>query len=147
MQIIQFRRQEMNNYNLIKKATLISLMLLITLILSGCMFSGKTLTEGNNGQNLNLRVNEEVMIKLESNITTGFKWNLSSETDTGIVSFISSEYKQASTDKKLVGAGSYETFTFKAKSKGSTAIILTYNKPWEDGIAPLKTFKINIVVE
>jgi predicted secreted protein len=138
----------MNNYNLIKKATLISLLLLITLlILSGCMFSGITLTESNNGQSLNLKVNQMVQIRLESNITTGFKWNLSNETDTNIISLTSSDYKQAPADKNLVGAGGYESFTFKSKSKGSTNIILTYNQPWEKGVAPLKTFKINIVVE
>jgi inhibitor of cysteine peptidase len=137
----------MFNYNLIKKATFISLLLLITLlILSGCMFAGKTLTESDNGQSLNLKVNEVVKVKLESNMTTGFRWNLSSETDTNIVSLVSSDYKENSADKKL-GAGGYETFTFKAKSKGNTTIILTYNKPWEEGVEPLKTFKINIVVE
>jgi inhibitor of cysteine peptidase len=137
----------MFNYNLIKKATFISLLLLITLlILSGCMFTGKTLTESDNDQRLNLKVNEVVKVKLESNITTGFRWNLSNETDTNIVSLVSSDYKENSADKKL-GAGGYETFTFKAKSKGNTTIILTYNKPWEEGVEPLKTFKINIVVE
>jgi inhibitor of cysteine peptidase len=137
----------MFNYNLIKKATFISLLLLITLlILSGCMFTGKTLKESDNDQSLNLKVNEVVKVKLESNITTGFRWNLSNETDTNIVSLVSSDYKENSADKKL-GAGGYETFTFKAKSKGNTTIILTYNKLWEEGAEPLKTFKINIVVE
>ena len=134
--------------NLIKKIIFTFILLLITtLILSGCMFSGKTLTESNNGQSLSLKVNEMVQIRLESNITTGFKWNLSNETDTGIVSLISSGYKRTSTDKELVGAGGYETFTFKAKSKGNTTIVLTYNKPWEEGVAPEKTFKLNIVVK
>ena len=65
----------------------------------------------------------------------------------GTVSHISSDYKQTSTDKELAGAGDYETFTFKAESKGNAVIALTYNKPWEEGVAPLKTFKINITVE
>ena len=134
--------------NLIKKIIFtFTLLLITTLILSGCMFGGITLAESNNGQSLNLKVNQMVQIRLESNITTGFKWNLSNETDTNIFSLISSGYKQASTDKKLVGAGGYETFIFKAKSKGNTNIVLTYNQPWEKGVAPLKTFKINIVVE
>jgi inhibitor of cysteine peptidase len=134
--------------NLIKKIIPGFVLLLITvLILSGCMFASKTLTENNNGQSLSLKVNETVKIKLESNITTGFRWNLSNETDTSIVSLISSDYKQANTDTKLVGAGGYETFTFKANSKGKTTIVLTYNKSWEEGVEPLKTFKINVTVE
>ena len=134
--------------NLIKKIIPAFVLLLITvIILSGCIFASKTLTENNNGQSLNLKTNETVKIKLESNITTGFRWNVSNETDTSIVSLVSSDYKQATTDKKLVGAGGYETFTFKANSKGSTAIALTYNKSWEEGVEPLKTFKINVTVE
>jgi predicted secreted protein len=111
------------------------------------MFSSKTLTESSNGKSLSLKVDEMVQIKLESNITTGFKWNLSNETDANIISLVSSDYKQTPADKNLVGSGGFETFTFKAKSKGNTTIILTYNQPWEKGVAPLKTFKINIVVE
>ena len=128
-------------------ASLILLLLTAVYIFSGCNIKGATYTESNNGENLNLKINDVIKIKLESNITTGFKWNLSNETDTNIVSLISSDYKQASTDKELVGAGGYETFTFKANSKGDTTIALTYNKPWEEGAAPLKTFKLNIVVE
>jgi inhibitor of cysteine peptidase len=118
--------------------SLILLMLTSVYIFSGCSIAGKTYTESNNGDNVNLKINDVITIRLESNATTG---------DTGIASFISSDYKQTSTDKELTGAGGYETFTFKAKSKGNAAIALTYNKPWEEGVAPLKTFKINIVVE
>ena len=128
-------------------ASLILFLLTVVYIFSGCTIAGKTYTESNNGDNLNLKINDVIKIRLESNITTGFKWNLSNETDTNIVSLISSGYKQASTDKKLVGAGGYETFIFKAKSKGNTNIILTYKQPWEEGVAPLKIFKINTIVE
>ena len=126
--------------------SLILLMLTSVYIFSGCTIKGSTYTESNNGDNLNLKINDVIKIRLESNITTGFRWNLSSKTDTNIVSLVSSDYKQASADKKL-GAGGYETFAFKATSKGSTTIILTYDKSWEEGVEPLKTFEINIVVE
>lgn len=127
-------------------ASLILLLLTTVYIFSGCNIAEKTYTESNNGDNLNLKINDVIKIRLESNITTGFRWNLSSKTDTNIVSLVSSDYKQASADKKL-GAGGYETFAFKATSKGNTTIILTYNKSWEEGVEPLKTFEINIVVE
>ena len=127
--------------------SLILLPLTSVYIFSGCNIAGNTYTERNNGDNLNLKINDVITIRLESNATTGFKWNISNETDTGIASFISSEYKQTSTYKKLAGSGGYETFTFKAKSKGNAAITLTYNKPWEEEAAPLKTFKINIIVK
>jgi inhibitor of cysteine peptidase len=138
--------------NFIKKiktrsVILLFIILIVLLVFSGCMVAGKTFTESDNGKNLNLKVNDVITIKLESNITTGYKWNLSDETSTDIMTLISSDYKTANTDESLVGGGGYETFNFKAKSKGSTAIILTYNRPWEKGEEPAKTYKINIVVE
>ena len=128
-------------------ASLILLLLTVVYIFSGCNIAEKTYTESNNGDNLNLKINDVIRIRLESNITTGFRWNLSSKTDTGIVSLVSSDYNQASADKELVGAGGYETFAFKATSQGNTTIALTYNKSWEEGVEPLKTFEINIVIE
>ncbi len=138
--------------NFIKKVKtrsviLLFIILIIPFVFSGCTTTGKTLTESDNGQSLNLKVNDVIAIKLESNITTGYNWNLSDETDSGIMTLISSDYKTANTDESLVGGGGYETFNFKAKSKGSTAIILTYNRSWEKGEEPAKTYKINIVVE
>jgi predicted secreted protein len=133
----------------VKTRSVILLFIILTtlLVFSGCMISGKTLTESDNGKNLNLKVNDLVTIKLESNATTGYQWNLSNETDSNIITLISSDYTAANAQETLVGGGGYETFDFKAKSKGSTAIILTYNRTWEKGEEPAKTYKINIVVE
>jgi inhibitor of cysteine peptidase len=130
-----------------KSVILLFIILIVLLVFSGCMIAGKTLTESDNGENLNLKVNDVITIELESNITTGYKWNLSNETDINIITLISSDYKTANTKETLVGGGGYETFNFKVNSKGSTTIILTYNRPWEKGEEPAKTYKINIVVE
>ena len=131
----------------IKSIILLFIILIVLLVFSGCMISGKTLTENDNGKNLNLKVNDIITIKLESNMTTGYKWNLSNDTDSNIITLISSDYKTVNAEETLIGGGGYETFNFKTKSKGSTAIILTYNRPWEKGKEPAKTYKINIVVE
>jgi predicted secreted protein len=130
-----------------KSVILLFIILIVLFVFSGCMIAGKTLTESDNGENLNLKVNDVITIKLESNITTGYKWNLSNEADSNIITLISSDYKTANAEETLVGGGGYETFNFKVKSKGSTAIILTYNRLWEKGEEPAKTYKINIVVE
>lgn len=121
--------------------------LFLILIITGCLSSGKTFTAGDNGKEINLKLNETIKIKLESNPTTGYTWNLSKETDTSVISLISSDYKQSSSDKELVGGGGYDTITFKAAAKGNTTIILTYNKTWEEGVEPEETFKLNIMVD
>lgn len=131
----------------IKIIVLIALAVLIAaLALGGCKTANKALTEKNNGDSINLKVEDIVVIRLESNPTTGYSWILDKKTDTLIVSMVDSEYIQSVEDKELVGAGGHEIFTFKAVSKGKTSIILNYERPWEEDEEPLETFEINISV-
>jgi inhibitor of cysteine peptidase len=129
-----------------KIACVLLISLFPILAMSGCMPAGKTFTAANNGDSINLKLNETIKIKLESNPTTGYSWNLSGKTNTAIISLLSSDYKTSSSDKEVVGAGGYETIAFKAIAKGTTIIILTYNKSWEGGAEPIETFKLNVAV-
>jgi inhibitor of cysteine peptidase len=128
-------------------ASLILLLLTAVYIFSGCTIKVATYTESNNGDNLNLKINDVISIKLESNATTGYKWNLSEENSSGIISLVSSDYTEKENKDNLVGVGGFETFTFKTVSRGSTTLILTYNRPWEKDIQPEKIFKLNISVQ
>jgi len=116
-------------------------------IFSGCTITGKTYAESNNGDNLNLKINDVITIKLESNATTGYKWNLSEESNSDIIALVSSDYTEKENKDNLVGAGGFETFTFKAVSNGSITLIITYNRPWEKDVQPEKIFKLNISVQ
>ena len=128
-------------------AALILFLLTTVYIFSGCTIAGKTYTESNNGDNLNLKINDVITIKLESNATTGYKWNLSEENNSGIIAIVSSDYTEKENKDNLVGSGGFETLTFKAVSRGSATIILTYNKPWEKDVQPEKIFKLNTLVQ
>ena len=137
-----------------KKKTLFSqvvLFILITIIyiaFSGCTQSSKSLvfTEKDNGSMVSCTKDQELKIKLESNMTTGYSWNLSENTDEGIVMMVSSEYKESKKEKEMVGAGGTETFIFEAKDNGRTEILLEYKKPWEENTEPEKVFKITVTV-
>ena len=128
-------------------AALILFLLTAAYIFSGCTIAGKTYTESNNGNNLNLKINDVITIKLESNATTGYKWNLSEENNSGIIAIVSSDYTEKENKDNLVGSGGFETLIFKAVSRGSATIILTYNKPWEKDVQPEKIFKLNTLVQ
>ena len=130
-----------------KIACIMLISLFPMLIMAGCLPVGKTFTAADNGESINLKLNEIIKIKLESNPTTGYSWNLSDETSTAIISLISSDYKTSTPDKGVVGAGGNETLTFKAIAKGNTTIILTYNKSWEEGVEQIETFKLNVTVD
>ena len=143
----------MHKYIIFTKITPILVLVLVAIFFFiSCFVSGITLTEKNNGDSLNLKVGDEIIVKLESNPTTGYCWNISDKTNQDIVSLQSTEFKQSAKIRflqlfGLVGAGGYEVLTFKALSKGSTAIILAYNRPWEEEEEPLNIYRVNIIVE
>jgi len=50
------------------------------------------LTAADNGKTINLALNQVIRINLDSNATTGFKWNLTTQPDARILKLVSSEY-------------------------------------------------------
>jgi len=92
-----------------------------------------------------MKIDDEFVLTLESNPTTGYRWQFADKPDEKIVRFISSEYKAPET--KLVGAGGNEVWTFKAAGKGKTTINLIYVRPWEKDTPPARTATVIIVVD
>ncbi len=131
-----------------KIACVLAISLFLLSIMAGCQSGTKTFfTADDNGESINLKLNETIKIKLESNPTTGYSWNLSNQSDTAIISLISSDFETSTTDKDIAGAGGYDTITFKAIGEGNTTIILTYNRTWEEDVEPAETFKLNVSVK
>lgn len=102
----------------------------------------KVFTETN--KDITTTENSEFVIKLESNATTGYKWDLSNTPDATIIQKVSSEYIEA--NSSLVGAGSHELWKFKALKKGSTEIKMKYFRSFEEGTPPAKevTFQVKV---
>ncbi|OPY74035.1 MAG: Chagasin family peptidase inhibitor I42 [Syntrophorhabdus sp. PtaU1.Bin058] len=92
-----------------------------------------------------MKAGDEFVLTLESNPTTGYRWQIADKPDEKIVRLIGSEYKAP--DTKLVGAGGNEIWTFRAEGKGKAAINLIYVRPWEKGTPPAKTANVTIVVD
>ena len=133
--------------NCIKKYLLTPIFLLLISVLAlSCSHLSKTLTEKDNGKSFVLKGNEIIMVKLESNPSTGYSWDLAGENKDSIVALISSDYHASLKDKSLVGGGGYEIFTFQAQSSGSADIVLSYRRPWEEKTEPIETFRLNIIV-
>jgi len=84
------------------------------------------------------------ILRLRSNPTTGYIWELAEPLKEGILCFIDRKYQPDKTDR--VGAGGAEIWTFKAEGKGEARINLKYVRPWEKDTPPAQTaqFRINI---
>lgn len=96
-------------------------------------------------QPIDVGVNEEFTIALDANPTTGFLWRLSEPLDGSVLKFVRDEYKLAEAPG-LTGGGGKHMWTFRTVDRGQAVISLTYSRPWEKGVAPLKkvTFTVNV---
>lgn len=102
-------------------------------------------------------VDGSLIVTLESNPTTGLKWQYEEEVkDTlHILTGIPDETVLALVGQKFVapeagappGTGGEEVWTFKAVGKGTTELSLEYSQPWEGGTKAAKTFTLTIVVK
>jgi len=87
----------------------------------------------------------EFTIRLESNRTTGFGWDIAEPLDEKLVEFVSCEYVAA--DTALVGSPGKEIWTFRAVGAGKTTIAFKYVRPWEKDLPPANKTAFAIVVK
>ncbi len=123
------------------------LLALVLVVLVGCtdQLGAIDLDSANNGAALDVSVNQILNIKLDSNPTTGYKWNLVTPPDERILKLLSSKYN-APTGGAL-GAGGRETWQFQAVGRGTTALKLAYSRPFEPNTPPAKEFSLTVNVK
>lgn len=107
------------------------------------------LTASNNNATIDASLNQVININLESNVTTGYKWNVVGEPDAKVLKLVSSKYNEPAQRPggPLVGAGGTETFQFQAVGVGTTTAKLAYARPFEPGQPPAKEFSVTVNVK
>ena len=110
------------------------------LIVAGCIGVAETYTDP--GQTVNIGVNQQFVVALGSNPTTGYSWQESH--DQTMLELVKWNYEEVA-QEGVVGAGGIEYFRFKALKAGQTEITLTYEQPWEGGgSGETKVFTVKI---
>jgi inhibitor of cysteine peptidase len=94
------------------------------------------------GTTVELVTKDEVVITLDSNVTTGFAWTLARAPDPEVLELVDTTYVEPETE--LVGAGGQEVWTFRAAGTGSTDLELSYERP--SGETAGEPFTLNVVV-
>ena len=125
------------------KRFLILLVVVATCLVAGCVGEVETYTDP--GQAIEIGTNQEFVIALGSNPTTGYGWQESY--DNTILELMEKTYKPGEEAKEgVVGAGGVEYFRFKTLNKGETEITLVYKRPWEEPTSQdvTKVFTIDI---
>ncbi len=103
-----------------------------------------SLSASDAGKTIELKRGQTLQVALEGNPTTGYNWILS-PTDPNLLEQVGeADYKP---DSSLIGSGGVLTLKFKATASGKGVLHLEYKRSWEKGVAPLKSFEINLVVD
>jgi inhibitor of cysteine peptidase len=130
-----------------KRVLLLVVAVVLTLgLVAGCV---EIKTYDDEGQTIEIGLDQEFIIALGSNPSTGYSWQASY--DETMLELIPGEdggqstYKADETEEGVVGAGGVECFQFKTLKAGETEITLTYRQPWEGGgIGDTKVFTVEI---
>jgi inhibitor of cysteine peptidase len=109
------------------KRFLLLVPLLVACLLAGCV-AVETYTD--EGQAIDTEVNQQFVIALGSNPTTGYSWQASY--DETMLELVGGESTYKEAGKGLIGAGGVEYFRFKALKTARTEITLVYKRVWEE---------------
>jgi len=88
---------------------------------------------------------ETIEVRLESNPSTGYTWELSAMSTPGVVELIESSFEDSGKD--IEGAPGIEVFTFEAASSGAGVLRLEYIRPWEDPPVPNRVVEYIIRID
>ena len=118
----------------------VTLVVAIACLVAGCVGEVKTYTDS--GQTISIGINQEFVIALGSNPTTGYSWQESY--DETMLELVGGESTYKESKEGVVGAGGIEYFRFKVLKAGETEITLVYKRAWEEEIVEQKVFTVNI---
>lgn len=125
------------------KVTLAAIVVML-MALSACVGAeARALEEKDSGSKLELSVGEEVTVRLPSNVTTGFSWEL---VDAGGLTQVGEPKYEEPQASQSVGAGGTQVFTFTAKRVGSGELLLEYRRPWEKDVPAEKNWRAGVEV-
>ncbi len=123
------------------KKLLILVAVLAICLLGGCVGEVETYTDS--GQTIGIGANQEFVIALGSNPTTGYGWQESH--DETVLELVEKTYKPGKeAEQDLVGAGGVEYFRFRALKKGEAEITMVYKRSWEGEFLEQKVFTVDI---
>ncbi len=104
--------------------------------------------EENDGGQIELEQDQILVVTLESNPTTGYSWELDENQDSVLQQIGEAQFKPSDEgEPPMVGAGGWEIFRFKAISAGQMTLKLIYRRSWEEGIDPVNTYSLDVIIQ
>ncbi|MEP7310301.1 MAG: protease inhibitor I42 family protein [Acidobacteriota bacterium] len=101
-----------------------------------------TLTEADNGKDIDVHVGDTIVLRLAENPTTGFRWAFE-ELDTAAISAKEGDHTHSA---EAVGSGGEMTWRLVPAAPGSTPIKLKLWRHWEGDTSVRKRFAVTLKV-
>jgi inhibitor of cysteine peptidase len=124
------------------------LTMLVTLTLAtGCSPQQQEVKAGidDDGREMQLKKGQTLVVTLEANPTTGYSWEVAEPLDEQVLRQTGeAEFKAES---EALGAGGVQILRFEAVNAGQITLKLVYHRPWEEGVEPLETYSLQVVVQ
>ena len=103
-----------------------------------------TLTEADNGKDIDLTAGTTLLVKLKGNPSTGYSWTVAG--DPAPLRLQKSSFAKKSGGGQKVGASGTETLRLSASSAGMSTLTVVYRRSWEYNVPPAKTFSVRVNV-
>ena len=100
------------------------------------------ITDQDNGKDIELPAGGSLVVRLNSNPSTGYSWAIKG--DPSPLRLVKSSTKKNSQTGHAVGAPVTQQFRLTAVSAGMASLTLEYHRPWEYNVAPARTFKVRV---
>lgn len=126
------------------RTTAVCIIALTLMCVCGCGAPEAIDVKVDGDKTVGLRMGQLLRLKLDSNPTTGYSWDIASSPDAGVVrQFEKMRYVR---EGELIGSGGYQLYRFKPLKKGTATISFEYKRPWEKDAEPVKKYTVRIVV-
>jgi C1A family cysteine protease/predicted secreted protein len=105
------------------------------------------LSAQDDSRQIELREGQVLVVSLESNLSTGYMWEVEEADETivrqtGKIEFELESHALGAPD--LLGAPAKQILRFEAVAAGQTTLRLAYHRPWEKDVEPARTFSLQM---
>jgi inhibitor of cysteine peptidase len=97
------------------------------------------------GGTVQMTPGDTLRVRLHSQPGTGYSWTVA-EVDAAALAE-SAPRKFVPPPQQIPGAIGHDVFEFRAARSGRTSLEMSYVRPWEKGVAPARTFRLNVNIE
>ena len=103
------------------------------------------LTMADNGRSFDVRQGEVIVVKLDSNHSSGFSWSLGEDIGAVVKQDGKSVYARNTSKSGKILSGGNETWRFRTVGTGRETVKLEYRRSWERNF-PDRTFRFSLTV-